>query len=38
MNTQYIQKMMDTIYQEILIPLYEMVARVGCGLGGISID
>jgi hypothetical protein len=35
MTIQYIPKMMAQIVQEILIALYDGLARFGCGLGGI---
>jgi len=38
MNTQSFQTKMVMIVQEILSALYEGIARVGCGLGGISYE
>ena len=38
MNTQYGQKRMVMTAQEILIALYEAIARFGCGLGGIPYE
>lgn len=38
MNTQSIQKTMVTIALVTLSALYEGLARLGCGLGGISYE
>ena len=37
-NIQYTQKMMVQIVQEILIALYEGLARLGCGMAGIYYE
>jgi hypothetical protein len=38
MTTQYIQRTTEQMLKEIPTVLYEILARVGCGLAGIPYD